>query len=229
MIQRMEHEADGDGARVTSLASSGRTVEVPEEIDGVPVTSIGPRFLAGSQGVSGRTLRIPASVVRMDRDALEGATGLEAVEYGGEIGTFSGFGLTCPCDCRLVCGDGFSFDFKGGVPMGFPGFDKAMLAFGSGLTLETAVARLSRPVLLSDADLEGYRQFASERIVLRAERAVSSGDVGVLKELISTGMMGEGDLRRLLDRSARSGKVAATSTLMSAIMSQGSKGRRAPA
>ena len=224
-MQRTDHEMDADGARVTAISSADKVVEVPSEIDGAPVVSIGPRLLSRSRGVQGRTLRIPSSVVRMDPDALEGAVGLAVVEYGGGIGEFSGFGLTCPCDCRLVCGDGFSFDFKGGAPMWFPGFDRAMLGFGSGLTLETAVARLSDPVLLSDEDRAGYEAFVSERVMPRAERAVSSGDVAALRGLLSTGMVGDADLRRLLERSARSGKVSVTSMLMSEISSRSSRPR----
>jgi hypothetical protein len=82
--------------------------------------------------------------------------------------------------------------------MGFPAYDKAMLGFGSGLTMEAAVQRLSNPVCLSDEYRDGYRRYVSERIVPRAERAVASGDVKEVKKLLSTGMIGDDDLRRLL-------------------------------
>lgn len=220
---RVEQECDGDGVRITSILSTDRMVEIPDSIDGRPVTAIGPRVLGRSQGVQGRTLRIPATVVDIDGDALEGSTGLAAIEYGGGVEAFSRFGLTASSDCKVRFGDGFSFEFKGGVPMGFPAFDDAMMAFASGLTLETAMARLKNPVGLTEANRDGYRRFVSERIMPRAERAVASGDTGSIKELLSTGMIGDADLRSLLRRSARSGKVAVTSMLMSEISSRSRK------
>ncbi len=220
MMQRLEHEKDTDGIRVMSLASTDKTVEIPDTIDGEPVVSIGPRFLGRSQGVQGRVLRIPASVIRMDSDALEGAVGITGIEYGGDISTFSGFGLTSANDCGLVCGDGFSFEFRGGVPMSFPAYDNVMLGFASGLTLENAIARIVNPVCLSEENLEGYRRFVSDRIMPQAERAIAAGDAGAIKELLATGMIDDDDLRHLLQRSARSGKVAVTSMLMSVISSR---------
>ena len=56
----------------------------------------------------------------------------------------------------------------------------------------------------------------------RAERAASSNDASALRELISAGTMTVEDLRRLLERSARSGRVAVTSMLMSEISSRSS-------
>ncbi len=220
MMQRIEHEDDRDGILITSVSSTDKTIEVPAEMDGRPVVSIGPRFLVRSQGVQGRVLRIPASVVRMDPDALEGAVGITSIEYGGDISTFSSFGLTSANDCGLVCGDGFSFDFKGGVPMSFPDYDKVMLSFASGLTLENAIARITKPACLSEENLEGYKRFISDRIMPRAERAIAAGDSEAIKELLSTGMIGDDDLKRLLQRSARSGKIAVTSMLMSVISSR---------
>ncbi len=215
MMPRMTSEPVCDGVIITSVSSADRIVDIPERLDGSPVTSLGARLLKSSRGAQGRVLRIPASVVRIDRNALEGAAGLAAVEYGGSAETFFGFGLDAPCDCTLVCGDGFSFEFKRGLPMGFPGFDRAIRSFGSGLTLEIAMRRLSDPVLLSDEDRRGYEAYVSERIMPKAEHAVTTGDVGMLREALSTGLIGDGDLRRLLGRSARSGKVAVTSMLMS--------------
>ena len=198
MTLRIDHEPYGDGLRITSIASADKIVEVPSEISGTPVVSLGPRLLFGSPGVQGRTLKIPSSVTDIDSDALDGAAGLTRIEYGNGVAMFSSFGLASPGDCTAVFGDGFSFEFKGGAPMGFPAYDKAMLGFGSGLTMEAAVQRLSNPVCLSDEDRDGYGRFVSERIVPRAERAVASGDVKAVKELLSTGMIGDDDLRRLL-------------------------------
>ncbi len=225
MMQRVEHENDGNGVMVTSLSSTDKVVEIPEKIDGKPVVSVGPRFLARSQGVQGRLLRIPSSVVCMSSDALEGAVGITRIEYGGDMPTFSSFGLTSTSDCSLVCGDGFSFDFKGGIPMSFPDYDKAMLSFASGLTLENAVSRITNPVCLSGEDMEGYKRFVSDRIMPRAERAIAAGDAEAIKELLATGMIGDDDLRHLLQRSARSGKVAVTSMLMSVISSRFGKNK----
>ncbi len=223
MMQRIEHEAVDDGVRITSILSTDKVIDIPESIDGKPVTSLGPRLLYRSQGVQGRTLRIPSSVVDIDSDVFEGATGLIAIEYGNSVELFSSFEIVSSDDCNVTFGDGFSFDFKRGVPIGFPAFDKAMMGFASGLTLETAAMRLSNPVGLTDENREGYERFVSDRIMPRAERAVASGDTGAIKELLSTGMVSDEDLRRLLQRSARSGKVSVTSMLMSEISSRYSK------
>ncbi|MBR7005975.1 MAG: hypothetical protein IKH98_03575 [Candidatus Methanomethylophilaceae archaeon] len=219
-MQRTEYRKTGDGAEITRITSVDKVVEVPGFIDGLPVASIGPRFLNESH--QGRTVRIPSSVIRIDQEAFEGSTGISRIEYGGNVETFSGFRLVAPCDCSLVFGDGYSFEFKGGFPMGFPEFDKAMRGFGSGLTLETALDRLRRPVGLSKDDEDWYRRFVSDRIMPRAERAASSNDASALRELISAGTMTVEDLRRLLERSARSGRVAVTSMLMSEISSRSS-------
>ena len=219
-MQRTEYQKTGEEAEITRITSVDRIVEIPESIDGLRVASIGPRFLSGSQ--QGRTIRIPSSVKRIDRDAFEGSAGVSRIEYGGDVGAFSEFKLVSPCDCTLVFGDGFSFMFKGGFPMGFPEFDKAMRGFGSGLSLETALARLREPVGLSEEDEAWYRRFVSDRIMPKAERAASSNDTAALRELISTGTIATEDLRRLLEKSARSGKVAVTSMLMSEISSRSS-------
>ncbi|MBR2254844.1 MAG: hypothetical protein IJ856_03360 [Candidatus Methanomethylophilaceae archaeon] len=220
MTLRMEYEACDGGIRLTSVSTMDRTIDLPRTVDGRPVVAVGSRFLNGSKGTHGRVLRIPASVVAMESDALEGTTGISKIEYEGDVATFSGFGVSSTSDCRLECGDGFSFDFKGGSPMGFPEFDRFMLVSAFGLTLETAVARLNDPVLLTDENRDGYRRFVSQRIMPRADHAVVSGDTGELAGLISTGMIDDEGLRTLLGRSARSGKVAVTSMLMSVIRSR---------
>lgn len=220
MTSKVDFEITVEGARVTKLGTTERVVRVPDDIGGYPVTSIGPAFLSGSPGTNGRTLVIPASVISIDQDALIGTGGISTIVYGGDLETFSSFKLVPDSDCRLECthdGKPFAFDFMRKHPMSFPEFDDAVLSLYMRLTPEVAISRLSNPVGLTEESRAKYERFVSDRIMPRAEQAVSMGDTGVLAELFATGMVSDADLRRLLERSLRSGRIGMTSMLMSEI------------
>ncbi len=212
------------GLRITKLSTTDSVIDVPSSIEGIPVVSIGPAFMEGCHSSQGRTVRVPGSVKEMDPMALDMATGLSSMEYDGDIRTFSGFRLTAPSDCTLVCRDGdrrFSFPFPSKMPMSFPEFDEAAMASMLSIPVEAAMLRLSEPVLLSDDARGWYVKKLSGLVLPRAEQAVSSGDRKALEDLFSTGMLDEGALKMLLERSARSGRVPMTSVIMSLIRRAG--------
>lgn len=213
-------EPFGNGLRVTRVSSTDRVVRIPGDIGGVPVVSIGPAFMSGCPSAQGRTLSIPGTVADMDPEALDGVSGIAVIEFGGDMATFSGFGIIAPSECTLRCmeSDGpFEFRFPAGMPMAFPGFDEAALSSMFSMTMETAMARLSHPVMLTDAARDGYHRAVRDRVMPRAEQAVSSGDKASLDELSSAGMLDVPDLMTLLERSARSGRIPMTSAIMSMI------------
>ena len=71
-----------------------------------------------------------------------------------------------------------------------------------------------------------YERFVSDRIMPVAEQKVSDGDCEGLSEIVSTGMVSDADLRRLLERSLRSGRTSVTSLLMSEIRRRAVKNER---
>lgn len=220
MSVRIETEQNGDGLTVVRLTTIDRTIVVPESSDGKAITSIGPSFLSGSPGGSGRTLVIPGCVRSVSPEAMEGASGIVSIEYGGDLETFESFKLTLASDCVVRCMNGdrpFEFEFIGGTPMSFPEFDDAVLSLCLRLTPEIAVRRLVEPVGLTDRNRGRYERFISDRVMPGAEQAVASGDRTTLRDLMSTGMVSDQDLRRLLDRSLRSGRIPITGMLMSEI------------
>lgn len=223
---RVDYSPAKGGLEVTRVSGTDRTVDVPAEIGGAPVVSLGPMFLAQCPGGGGRTLRIPESVVRASPDALEGSSGISLIEYGGELDAFCRLKLRSYQDCEVSClnhGEPFRFTFLANTPMSFPEFDDAVLGSFLGLTAEMAIARLSNPVGLTDASRERYVRFARDRIMPGAEQAVADGDVARLRELTSTGLLSDGDMRRLLERSLRSGRIPTTSMLMSEIRARALK------
>ncbi len=218
MTSKVDFDITQSGVRITKLTTIDKTIVVPDNVNGAPVTSIGPRFLTDSRGGSARTLVIPATVASMDPSALDGTTGIVEIRYEGELEVFETFKLLCSNDCVVKCpnkGKEFSFEFMANHPMSFPEFDDAVLSLYMRLTPEVALSRLVDPVGLTDVNRDKYRRFISDRIMPRAEQAVSTGDSEVLGKLLSTGMISDADLRRLLDRSLRSGRIPMTSILMS--------------
>ncbi len=220
MANKFEHEPCAGGCRVTRLVSTDRDIVVPDTIDGVPVFAIGPYFLTGSPASDGRTVTVPGSVKDVDRDAFGGIIGIREIIYGGSMETFCAFGLDAEYDIDVTTSDGHTFTFLSGYPMRFPAFDEALLAMSFKMTQEIAVKRLRDPVLLTPECESRYRRYLSGRIMPRAEQAVTSGDTGRLKELISTGMFDDTSIRELMERSLRSGKTAVTSMLMSELFSR---------
>ena len=220
MTVKISFDADREGAVITRIVTTGKTIVVPEEIDGMPVHGIGPGFLTESRGGGGRKLVIPACVTDMDQSALEGTMGISSIEYGGELETFESFKLVNSNDCVLSCrnhGKDFRFEFISDYPMSFPEFDEAVLNLYMRLTPEVALSRLTEPIGLTPENRAKYERFISDRIMPRAVQAVSSGNRAVLEELFSTGMLDDGALMELLKRSARSGRIAMTSVIMSMI------------
>ena len=148
--------------------------------------------------------------------------------WRGELEAFCRLKLRSYSDCEVECrenGRDFTFLFIANTPMSFPEFDEAILTMYLGLTPEMAINRLSDPVELTDANRERYERFVSDRIMPGAEQAVSDGDCPGLSEIIGTGMVSDSDLRRLLERSLRSGRIPVTSLLMSEIRRRSLKNR----
>ena len=217
MANKIDSEPFGAGCRVTRLVTTDRDVSVPASVDGVPVVAIGPFFMSGSPVSDGRTVSIPASVTEVDGDAFGGIRGIRGIVYGGTMETFSSFGLDAEYDVEVSTADGHVFLFLAGYPMSFPAFDEAIQTMNFKMTQELAVARLRDPVLLTPRCESRYRSYLSERIMPRAEQAVTSGSTERLGELLSTGMFDDAAVRRLMERSLRSGKTAVTSMLMSVL------------
>lgn len=220
MANKIDFEPCAGGCRVTRLVSTDRDITIPDSIDGTPVVAIGPYFLTGSPASDGRTVTIPGSVKEIDRDAFGGIIGIRGITYGGSMEEFCTFGLDAEYDVNVTTSDGHTFTFLSGYPMRFPAFDEALLAMSFKMTQEIAVKRLRDPVLLTPDCESRYRRYLSSRIMPRAEQAVTSGDTGRLKELISTGMFDDASIRELMERSLRSGKTAVTSMLMSELYSR---------
>ena len=220
MANKIDFEPCTGGCRVTRLVSTDRDIVVPDTIDGAPVVAIGPYFLTGSPASDGRTVTVPGSVKDVDRDAFGGIIGIREIIYGGSMETFCAFGLDAEYDVDVTTSDGHTFTFLSGYPMRFPAFDEGLLAMSFKMTQEIAVKRLRDPVLLTPECESRYRRYLSGRIMPRAEQAVTSGDTGRLKELISTGMFDDASIRDLMERSLRSGKTAVTSMLMSVLCSR---------
>ena len=220
MANKIDFEPCAGGCRVTRLVSTDRDIVVPDTIDGSPVVAIGPYFLTGSPASDGRTVTVPGSVRVIDHDAFGGIIGIRGITYGGSMEEFCSFELDAEYDVDVTTSDGHTFAFLSGYPMRFPAFDEALLAMSFKMTQEIAVKRLRDPVLLTPECESRYRRYLSSRIMPRAEQAVTSGDTGRLKELISTGMFDDASIRELMERSLRSGKTAVTSMLMSELFSR---------
>lgn len=220
MANKIDFEPCAGGCRVTRLVSTDRDIVVPDTIDGLPVVAVGPYFLTGSPASDGRTITVPGSVKEIDRDAFGGIIGIRGITYGRSMEAFCAFGLDAEYDVDVTTSDGHTFTFLSGYPMRFPAFDEALLAMSFKMTQEIAVKRLRDPVLLTPDCESRYRKYLSSRIMPRAEQAVTSGDTGRLRELVSTGMFDDASIRELMERSLRSGKTAVTSMLMSELYSR---------
>ncbi len=208
------------GLRITHVSTTDRVIMLPAEISGTPVVSLGESVFMGSPAMGARTLVIPSSIMDIDPETLEGSSGISTIEFDGELEAFCRFKVINAGDCTLKCrlgGEPYSFDFIGNHPMSFPEFDDTLLSLYLGLTLEVAAERITNPIGLTDVNRAKYEKFISDRIIPRAEQAVGAGDTGTLIELMATGLMSDDDLRKLLERSLRSGRVPVTSVIMSEI------------
>ena len=89
MTMRFDHAPAEGGVEIARMSGTDRRMEIPEEIDGMPVVSLGEQILAQSPGGSGRTLVIPGTVVRASPETLEGRryAVLDGVQDPGNVGT----------------------------------------------------------------------------------------------------------------------------------------------
>lgn len=223
MSAGIEWEPYGEGVRITNISSLEHDVEIPSSIDGMDVVALGSRCTMGVHGTPTHVIKVPGTVTEMDADAFSGTSGIIRVEYGGDISVFSGFMVSLVNECTLACtheGIPYEFTFPRGHTMSFPAFDDEMIEDYVGLDEETAMTRLSEPVMLTERNESRYRAYLRGRIIPRAEHAVVTGDVDDIVRIESTGMLDDEDLRNLLRRSVTSGKPAMTSALMSVIRSR---------
>ena len=222
MANKFEWSAVADGVIITKMVSTDRDIVVPDSIDGRIVVELGDRFLMGSPNSDNRSITVPSTVGRFGKDAFSGIMGVNAIEYKGDVGNLFSAGMTAEYDFTLLYtmdGTEKTFGFISGFPISFPEFDAAILSTTFRMTPEVAMQRLSDPVMLTDEHREGYAKYLRSRIIPMAERAVADNDPDSLRELFSTGILAEDDMRELLKRSVRSGRTAMTSVVMSLIKS----------
>ena len=222
MANKFEWSAVADGVIITKMVSTDRDIVVPDSIDGRIVVELGDRFLMGSPNSDNRSITVPSTVGRFGKDAFSGIMGVNAIEYKGDVGNLFSAGMTAEYDFTLrytMDGTENIFGFISGFPISFPEFDAAILSTTFRMTPEVAMQRLSDPVMLTDEHREGYAKYLRSRIIPMAERAVADNDPDSLRELFSTGILTEDDMRELLKRSVRSGRTAMTSVVMSLIKS----------
>ncbi len=217
MTIRAEIAATDGGAEIMKLVANGTEITIPAEIHGIPVVSLGPRFMKDAHGSGNRTLIIPASVTRASPDALASASGLRAIVYLGSFETFNRFKWCPSTDCQLTCGDGFSFQFLSGYTMAFPDFDDEILSANRRMSEETAMSRLKNPVFLTEENREKYERYVRSKLMPMAEHCISENDTSGLASLIDTGLFSDKELFSLLERTVRSGKILSVSAIMSYI------------
>ncbi len=222
MANKFEWSAVTGGVIITKMVSTDRNIVVPDSIDGRIVVELGDRFLMGSPNSDNRSITVPSTVGRFGKDAFSGIMGVNAIEYKGDVGNLFSAGMTAEYDFTLrytMDGTEKIFGFISGFPISFPEFDAAILSTTFRMTPEVAMQRLSDHVMLTDEHREGYAKYLRSRIIPMAERAVADNDPDSLRELFSTGILAEDDMRELLKRSVRSGRTAMTSVVMSLIRS----------
>ena len=219
MAARIDTNRVENGLEITKLITNETNIVIPDKIDGVPVVSLGEAFLKDSYGGGNRTLVIPSSVVSASENALNNTSGLKTINYLGNFEVFNSFRWRIGANCQLICADGFSFNFLTDYPMYFPDFDEELLTIHQGISDETVMARLSNPVLLSDENREKYEAFMRSRVFPMTEHSIFENDIAGLKSVLDVDLLTENDLFRLLEISARSGRISSTSVLMSKLNS----------
>lgn len=220
MGMNMDTEMFGDGLRLKCISTFDTDIELPSEIDGVKVVSLGDRFMLNVRGNGTHTLMIPSTVTDMTQDAFAGSPGIVRIDYDGELEMFCGFKVSLDSECLLRCrfeGKPYEFLFPARSIMSFPEFDDRLLSSNMGIDEEIVLSRLSEPAMLTADDERQYRAFMRERIVPRATNAVVNGNISDLKHMESAGMLDGDTLTSLLERSIASGKTSVTSMLMSII------------
>lgn len=220
MGMNMETEPFEDGLRLKCISTFDTDVEIPSEIDGMKVVSLGDRFMLNVRGNGTHTLRIPSTVTDVTQDAFTGSPGIVCIDYDGELEMFCGFRISLENECLLRCrfeGKPYEFLFPARSIMSFPEFDDNLLSSNIGVSEDIVLSRLSKPVLLTADDERQYRSFIHERIIPRATNAVVNGNISDLRHMESARMFDEDILMSLLERSIESGRTSVTSLLMSII------------
>ena len=217
MTARIETAMTDGGIEITKLVTNESNIVVPSAIQGVPVVSLGPHFLSECHGQGNRNLIIPATVVRASDEAMMSVSGLRAITYMGDFNTFNQFKWVLSTDCTVNCADGFTFNFLNGYTMSFPEFDNEILTLHQRISESVVMARLTRPVGLTEENREKYTAYMRSRTVPMAEHAILENDVNSLANIIGTGLLSECDLRKLLENSVRSGRTTPTSLIMSTL------------
>lgn len=223
MTARIEIVQVDGGLEITRLTTNDISIVVPSSHQGMPVVSLGPQFLRDSHASGNRTLVIPSTIAKASEEAMVSVTGIRAINYLGDFETFNSFGWTLSTDCQVTCADGFSFFFLAGYPMCFPRFDDEILTSHQRISEEVVMARLMNPVHLTDDNRVRYEHYLRNRVVPMAEHAMMENDVNALRSVIDSGLLSEGDIRKLLEDSVRSGKTVITSVLMSILNQMHSK------
>ncbi len=217
MSARIDFRRVEDGVEITKMVTVESNIVIPDNVNGTPVVSLGAQFLKDSHGPGNRTLTIPASVVRSSEEALTSVTGLRLINYLGDFETFNGFNWSLSNDCRIMCADGFSFQFLSGYTMSFPAFDDELLTSHQRISEDVVMDRLTNPVHLTEDNRIRYEWYMRSRIMPMAEHCIAQNDINGLKSIMDTGMFKSEDIRSLLESSVRSGRTASTSTIMSFI------------
>jgi hypothetical protein len=211
----VSYESCDGGLRLLKLFCTDDEIVVPDNINGEPVVSIGPRAFESCPQSGLRSLRIPISVRSADHDTLFGLVGLTDVIYEGTVEMFSDLRLFAYCDVTVKCADGFRFRFPKGFSMSFPDFDKEYRAFGFRSDDDVVISRLADPRMMEQEYIDFYQGMVRRRMMPRSEHAVAHSDTEELRTILSTGLMTDEDLVALLDLSLKSGKISVTSLLMS--------------
>lgn len=229
MTSRIDYDLDRDGIHIKKLSTVDSVIVVPDHVNGYPVVSIGPSFLSGSFGRGSKTLVIPGTVRDVDPSMLDGIAGVSEIDFDGELSDFERFKVMTNCDCTLKCktnGEDYEFRFISGHPMSFPEFDDTILSLFMRLTPEIAISRLAHPIGLTEDNRLKYEKFISDRVMPKAEQAVTNGDVSTLRTLFASGTISDKDMERLLKRSVISGRTSVTSLLMTEIKDRYDRSRK---
>lgn len=82
-----------DGAHLTALSIDApfETLEVPSEVDGIPVVAIDDSFLEGCSQL--KSLILPDSIVTIGKKAFAGCSSLESVRFSSALTTIGDYGF----------------------------------------------------------------------------------------------------------------------------------------
>ena len=83
------YTSSGTGITITGYSGEGGAITIPDEIDGLPVTSIGDYAFRGCTGLTSVT--IPDSVTSIGDRAFYLCTGLTSVRIGSSVTSIGNF------------------------------------------------------------------------------------------------------------------------------------------